>query len=319
MISLLWQIPLTTGILFFVIMFLFYMPFSKHQELEKRVARSRRKIAASIIRLRKKHKSTVSKLNERITEMEQSHELKIKGLNNHLNAIKRDRHSIAGQRQHFVDKSTFLEKELRSVEQERDSLKYQLEQQNKQKLFLFVDTNKGVTNPHDLWETYLSQASLYLDTFSFEIEAGRKIASTSFLLWADFVIFFENLSPHKITIRTVEVLLLRKTSREHEKEIRYIHRRPLDVKPITSSPLTFDGWSVEGMTITPHFILNCKFELTERVGRRLDQNCFFRVSVDALNHPRIDIDFDVDWQKARDSRGLVKITPRTSAQYRVHR
>jgi hypothetical protein len=138
-------------------------------------------------------------------------------------------------------------------------------------------------------------------------------------LKTDFVSYFENCSSETVAIRTGTVLLLRKTRRGREKEIRLIQRWPMEVKPIDSAPATLDGWRIEGMMITPRFKLSRHFEISGRIGERLDQNCFFRISVDAISHPKIDIDLDVDWKKARDSGSLVRITPRTSAQYQVHR
>jgi hypothetical protein len=55
MFSLLWQIPLTAGVTFFVIMFLFYVPYSKYQKLQKSLEEAESRFRAEIERLGKEH------------------------------------------------------------------------------------------------------------------------------------------------------------------------------------------------------------------------------------------------------------------------
>ncbi len=55
MFSLLWQIPLTAGVTFFVIMFLFYVPYSKYQKLQKSSKEAESRFRAEIKQLGKEH------------------------------------------------------------------------------------------------------------------------------------------------------------------------------------------------------------------------------------------------------------------------
>ena len=212
-----------------------------------------------------------------------------------------------------------LETQIERLKEQVRGLTSQLEERNKHRLFLLVNTKRGVPCSSDPWETHESTASLYRNSLTLHPESERQRKSIRFILKADFVCLFENRSSDTVTIRTCTVSLLRQTSRGREKEIRFIQRWPVEVKPITSSPHTLDGWRIEGMTIMPPFMLSRHFEVSGRIGERLDQNCFLRISVDAISHPQIDIDLDVDWQKARDSGRLVRLTPRTSAQYQVRK
>ena len=290
-----WQIPIS-AFLFFVVAMLFYVPFRKHEQLNETFARRRRRTAASIKRLRRRYRLEIKGLRTYVREQMDARAGAERNLKRALD-------------QQTVTKAVLAEtqSDVSALTSERDSLKSQLEELTKYKLFLLIDFERR-PDPRDHWETVESTASVYLD---------HDVVNT-FVLKAELIVLLENRGHDKVTIRKAWAQLLRMTSRGREKEIPLKRKLGLETHPLTMSPSTLDGYTVEPLTRGVPFILNWSCELSERIGERLDQNCFLRISMDAMNQDLFTVDLDVDW-KARATDTAVRVTPRTSAQYCVQR
>jgi preprotein translocase subunit SecG len=172
---------------------------------------------------------------------------------------------------------------ITTLETERASLKAQIEERDKHKLILEVDTG------------------LYMDGFEPK-QSGVIIQNGDFeryIVKPYFRVRFWNHAPHKLTTRSVKVFLMRKTENGEE------------VVPSISSHVDnqaeevgirrrfdFDNFTVEGGTPSERIELLCDFELTAKQAELLDENCFLRISMEAMNQAVLNRDFDVDWKKA---------------------
>jgi hypothetical protein len=203
-----------------------------------------------------------------------------------------------------------VQAEKEAVGEERDSLKAQIEELTKYTLYLVVDTDLHFGEPHDVWDVFQSNAGLFLDA-GVPVPYDLSIADSMGLFSVDLRIFFENRGTNKVIIRTVRASLLRKTGKGREKRIRTGKVLPIEVRPITSSPLTLDGWWVEGLMMTQPMYFRWKCELADRIGRRLNRNCFLRISMDAMNQPLFNVDLDVDWETSRTKKRTVPVILRS--------
>jgi hypothetical protein len=209
------------------------------------------------------------------------------------------------------DKIVMLQGEFTKLKAERDTLTSQLEEQNKYKIFLEADTELNSIES-DPFEFRQSGVSLTEDTDENVLHKTNQILTThSYNIEADFRIRFENKDLNKLVVYTVKVKLMRKTNRGKEKEIR-LSRRILETQSDDRfGRAELDNLTVEGRTRTEFYWLHCDYEMHSRYGVRLNQNCFFRVTMEAMNQLPFDKDFDVDWETA--SKGVTPVTPRMSA------
>jgi hypothetical protein len=121
--------------------------------------------------------------------------------------------------------------------------------------------------------------------------------------------------------RRMTVSLFRRTGREKEKEI------PLH--PEIESLLMVAG---EGSPVTPKLedltfaplkksktlLLFCGVGISTRYGKRLNRDCFIRLTMEAIRQLPCYVDLDVDWEAAKTEKGSA-ITPRTSARCQAHK
>jgi hypothetical protein len=121
--------------------------------------------------------------------------------------------------------------------------------------------------------------------------------------------------------RRMTVSLFRRTGRGKEKEI------PLD--PERESLLIAAG---EGSRVTPKlealtfaplkpsktFLLFCAMGISTRYGKRLNRDCFIRLTMEAIRQLPCYVDLDVDWEAAKTEKGSA-MTPRTSARCQAHK
>lgn len=197
------------------------------------------------------------------------------------------------------------EHEISNLKRSNKSLGDQLQKLLEYKLFLIVHT-ESFPDPRDPWETLTSEVSLYYDI----VKVDPLWVSHTVMLKAHLVFFLENRANEKAVIRTLRLSLLRRTSRGRDKKVRLSRQLSIELSPITSAPLSLDGYSIDGMMMTPTFILHGYAEMSQRIARRLNQNCFLRLSMDAMNQSPFDIDLDVDWEKARNTSSAIPVTPR---------
>lgn len=121
--------------------------------------------------------------------------------------------------------------------------------------------------------------------------------------------------------RRMTVSLFRRTGRGKEKEI------PLD--PERESLLMVAG---EGSQVMPKLedyifaplkktgtlMLFCGMGISTRYGKRLNRDCFIRLTMEAIRQLPCYVDLDVDWEAAKTEKGSA-MTPRTSARCQAHR
>ncbi|HEX8142202.1 MAG TPA: hypothetical protein VF553_06365 [Pyrinomonadaceae bacterium] len=126
-----------------------------------------------------------------------------------------------------------------------------------------------------------------------------------YLITANLEIHLENHDTTPRTIKRWEAWLIRKTKRGTEKKIREASILVLDK---SGKETTLERVDILG--ITPDHWLHCALELPARYGKRLNQNCFLRVTLEATRQKPYPLDLDVDWQKAYTSGTNVYVTPR---------
>lgn len=214
------------------------------------------------------------------------------------------------EKRSLEDKIVTLQGEFTKLESQRDTLTAQLEEQNKYKIFLEVDTELNSIDS-DPFESRQSAVTIIEDEDEDMLHGTNQTITThSYFIKADFRIRFENKDPNKLVVYTVKVKLMRKTSRGKEKEIR-LSRRILETQPDDRfGRVELDNLTVEGRTRTDFYWLHCEYEMLSRYGVRLNQNCFFRVTMEAMDQLPFDKDFDVDWEAA--SKRETPFIPRTS-------
>ncbi len=191
---------------------------------------------------------------------------------------------------------------------ERDSLKLRLEELTEQKLKFEVDWRQGrVFTIHD--------DSIFDPP---EIEPFRR---NLYYINSSFKIHFVNEDINPRIVRRISVSLFRITrnGKGKEKEIQtrlaYTHTYSEE----GTGEISFE----RGLTITEpissSYRLHGDLELNPRYGLRLNEHCFLRFTIHAMNQRPYSADIYPDWETALSSDSGAILMSRSAVQYRVHR
>lgn len=271
-------------------------------------------LAWVVLTARRFHERVVAEL---ASEHAAGKEALLAQINSNSEAYKEERTNlINSHREQIAELKRELAAEVERLRTGRDALKTQLDERNKRKLVLKVDVSqRGIDDPSDAWESIKSEASLYLnDLFLFDSDARAR--RRSFTLTARFVLNFETTTTDAVSVRTVTTRLMRERHNGRVKEVYRFRRHEVEVMATDSWParVTLDGWRIEGMTIVPPRVMDCKtLFIRNKRGRLLNRNYFLRLSVDAVSQPPFEVDLEADWETARETGRLVPIRPRTPA------
>jgi class 3 adenylate cyclase len=128
------------------------------------------------------------------------------------------------------------------------------------------------------------------------------------VLTVNLRIRFENHDIHPIQLKKIKLSLLRKARDGRVREIPLFRSLMEIVEEGTAEKLVPDQNQILGNRITPYYWVRGVLEVSARYGGRLNQNCFLRVTVEALRQPPYSVFLDVDWKTSR--KGYVFVTHR---------
>lgn len=166
------------------------------------------------------------------------------------------------------------------------------------------------------------RVTLRHEEYLFDPPDGEPKEVDYYVVNANVKIHFENDAAITLTLRKrMWVSLFRRTGRGKEKEI------PLDPEKESLLMLAGEGSDVtpkledfvfEPLKRTKSYALFCGMGISTRYGKRLNRNCFMRLTMDAMGQLPCYVDLDVDWEAAKTEKGSV-MTPRTSARCQAHK
>jgi hypothetical protein len=249
------------------------------------------------------HKSQLRELDERrkseVREAQQERNKVRAELNDRIEELERSIQEDNNRIREAASKSADMYKDLQATKfelskakEERGIFWAELEERDRHKLILEVDTE------------------LYMDGFQ-PRRSGVIINydNTRYIVKPFFRVRFWNNASHKLTTRSVKVFLMRKTA-EGEEEVPSLNSH-LDNQAEEGGVrrrFDLDNFTLEGGTPSEYIELLCDFELTAEQAKQLDKDCFLRISMEAMNQKVLNRDFGADWEGAyTDS---VPLTPR---------
>lgn len=222
-----------------------------------------------------------------------------------------------------------LDKLRRIHPQEIEAAKAQGKSENEEKVRFFEDRWKYTlpqikhqyeTKIREL-ETEIAKLSTY--KLKFEIDATRsKICVNgnidAFDVVLNLYICFINSDIHAVTARSVNVLLMKRNEDNTELEIPPIERELRDVayaegRPIGPVDLKWEhrNLSIAHRATTLYHTIQGNIAVSGDYREILDNKCFLRVTMQAMNQKPYSLDFNVNWQNI--NLGWIDITPRTEA------
>lgn len=130
-------------------------------------------------------------------------------------------------------------------------------------------------------------------------------------------IHLENNAQYPIRVKSVGAAIFRKTKRGIDKKIR---KSEALILPLAADE-QIENLEFKAGVITPPSWLVGTIAISPRYGKRLNPNCFLRVTMEALTQPPYTVDLDVNWELARIRANSkpVYFTPRRSALYQAHK
>jgi hypothetical protein len=193
-----------------------------------------------------------------------------------------------------------LEREIESLKDRVGGLKSQLDERNKDKVIF--ELGPQLNN-----RVFVSRNS------SFKVEDFQPVQYDSYVIKAVFRVRFANHTLHRVAVRDMKMSLVRLTrgGRGDEKEIPLWSSNMESYEEGSSTKVKWDGSSeiLEGRT-TPYYEVHSNLCVGVEYGKRLNQNCFLRLTMDAMRQLPYHVDFSVDWEWARGSSEGVFLTPR---------
>lgn len=166
------------------------------------------------------------------------------------------------------------------------------------------------------------RVTLRHEEYLFDPPDGEPKEVDYYVINANVKIHFENDAAITLTLRQrMWVSLFRRTGRGKEKEI------PLDPEKESLLMLAGEGSDVtpkledfvfEPLKPTKSYALFFGMGISTRYGKRLNRNCFIRLTMDAMGQLPCYVDLDVDWEAAQTEKGTT-MTPRTSARCQAHK
>jgi hypothetical protein len=186
----------------------------------------------------------------------------------------------------------------------------------------------NVKNLKDCIKELEAQIAAREELLTFEIDAPRsKVNVTNynndgFSVNLQLYISFENSDTNPLTVKSVNILLMRANEDGTESEIPPVNiidrvdRELYEVISAGNHPLSksevrweYRNLSVPLRTQTLYHSVLGHIGVSGDCRKILNENCFLRVTMDAMNQPPYSLDFNVRWQDI--SLGWIGITPRT--------
>lgn len=287
------------------------------------------------------HKAEVDKLNEgyereksaitsaletqhktAIFELQTQHESEAEGLRSHINSLyekyrgkmraHRERHKaeMSQQRHASLAKQAEKDAEMERLKAEHGkevaSLQAQLDE-FKPKLIFEVDSCPQC------------RASLSHEKSTFAPPEGEPKEVDHYVVQAHVKIHFENHSAKQLMLRKrMEVSLVRRTGKGKEKTIPPQQTNLLVAGEGSAVMPKLEELRFDPITKTKPYMFYLGLAIPTRYGKRLNRNCFLRLTMEAMRQPPCYVDLDVDWEDAKTERGSA-MTPKTSAQCQAHR
>ena len=127
------------------------------------------------------------------------------------------------------------------------------------------------------------------------------------LLKVDLRVRFDNQVAAITRIRGLTVLLRRETEQGETREtkLRFSAR-----EEESRSKVNLGELSIQPAQMTSYYRLDCEAEIDKDWARMLDEDCFLRIVMEAIQQPRYCIDLSVDWGTARLTDSLADLTLR---------
>jgi hypothetical protein len=116
-----------------------------------------------------------------------------------------------------------------------------------------------------------------------------------YVLRVNLKIRFENHDVHPIPFKQITVSLLRKARSGAERIIPVFRSFMEMYEGDAMQKFSPEGMEVRGRRITPYYWIQSALEVPARYGKRLNRNCFLRVTTEALGQPPYHVDLDVNW------------------------
>jgi hypothetical protein len=265
-------------------------------EYEANINREKEAHKSQLEQQEKEHQSQQSKLIEgHVTStlaLRKLHETEMEGLKKHFQSvIEFEREQARKQQEHH---NALVSEQSRKIrEQSSRILKL-----TKHTLIFEVE------------ECPQCRVSLSHEAYTFDPPEGEPEEVDYYALNANVKIHFENNDTHQLMLKKrMEVSLLRKTGRGKEKII------PLQSQPTlivmveggTERP-KLEDLRFPPITKTQSYIFYFGMRVPTRYGKRLNHNCFIRITMEAMRQPPYSVDLDVNWEEAL--KGGSSMTPR---------
>jgi hypothetical protein len=136
--------------------------------------------------------------------------------------------------------------------------------------------------------------------------------SASYLFKAHFRVRCENPAPYQRAVRSVRFSLMRVTGRGEPKPIPMVTERTEVEEEGNRSRVELVDFTVAAGAFTPWYWFTSHFQLRQRYATRLNEKCFVRLTMEAVNQDAKVLDFGVNWDEVM-SKAFAPLTPKTPA------
>jgi hypothetical protein len=193
--------------------------------------------------------------------------------------------SAQSQSDAFKDYGKKMESLAKKVEAERDALKAQLRELSKLKFVVRTSRESEIYIPKP--------------------EDDEAIHEGKRTVCANLIVQFENHNTAPNRVMNIEAELLRKTGKGEEKRLKsdtIIFSMGTDNIYGKNRDLILDKAEIPGGGISRLYWLYSTSTIPARYEKLLNQNCFIRVTMEAMRQPPYRVDLYVDWEAARTSK-----------------
>ena len=276
-----------------------------YQFHKRRVARLKSKHKSIIERLNTQHQTEIAEKDKGLTEKDAAHQSEIKRIESEhgdkiIGLVEANTKALIKQQKKHWAEVEGLQSCIREQVTELNELR-------SPKLIFEVETFPQC------------RVSLSHEAYTFDPPDAEPKEVDYYVIKGNVKIHFENHSTHQLMLRKrMEVSLFRKTGNGKEKMIPLESSSTVIVLGEDNGANTkLEELRFEPLTKTKAYIFYLGMGIPTSYGKRLNQNCFIRITMEAISQPPCFVDLDVNWGDAiKDGSS---ITPRTSALSQVHR
>lgn len=252
---------------------------------------------AEIDGLQEAHKTDLSNLESNLTA---EFKLEIEKLQDQINSLyEKYRVRMQAHRKHYNS--------------EVSKLRSQVSDQSKQ-----IQELSGPTLVFQVERCPYCSITLSHEQYTFDPPGGEPREVDSYMINATVQIRFQNHSLYQTMLtKGMEASLVRKTRNGKEKAIPLLQATTIvagEGSPVLDK---LEEIRFEPTSKTKSYVVSFGMELLTRYGKRLNQNCFIRITMEAMRQPPCYVDLVVNWEDALSGRAAV--TPRTSAECQAHK